>query len=234
MIFDLEARGLPLSAPSVLAVQRGEKWQTRRVVKIRPFDSGGGKNQTPTENYTKSVRIGMFSAEPEDHRVPQKFSALFESDRGGDILVDFPYGKGIGQQLYVKEGIERGEWGDRDDAVIYSADKAFMWDVSEPATWVWKRNYLPSIFCGRSCSRTLLEITRVRVERLDQITQQDCMAEGIKVRMFDLFGATAAEATNIYRAHYFNLWNELNASRGFGTNFNPWVWVIDFKKVQSE
>jgi len=84
--------------------------------------------------------------------------------------------------------------------------------------------YVPSIFMPRRASRIALEITKVRVERLQEVTAGDCTKEGIPyedgdyitMRVFDKF---------------HSLWDSLNAKRGYGWNFNPWVWVISFKRV---
>ena len=63
----------------------------------------------------------------------------------------------------------------------------------------------------------------VRVERLDDISGEDCIAEGIALERDD----GDAEA----RTRYFALWDSLNAKRGFGWATNPWVWVVEFRRV---
>lgn len=77
----------------------------------------------------------------------------------------------------------------------------------------------PSIFMPRWASRLTLEITSLRVERLQEISGDDAQAEGIN--MPPSFAVAA----------FRELWNSLNAKRGFGWDVNPWVWVIGFKRV---
>lgn len=79
----------------------------------------------------------------------------------------------------------------------------------------------PSIFMPRWACRLVLEITKVRVERVQDITAADAIAEGIVVDNSQL-----RETPN-----FRELWDSINAKRGFGWKVNPWVWVIEFKRV---
>ena len=75
----------------------------------------------------------------------------------------------------------------------------------------------------RWASRLTLEITNVRYERLQDISDADVLAEG--------FG----DVGRCYRnSEFIVTWDSLNAKRGFGWAKNPWVWVLEFKKVESE
>ena len=81
----------------------------------------------------------------------------------------------------------------------------------------------PSIFMPRWASRITLEITEVRVERVQDITEEDAKAEAPPFP----FDYTPASYRSLFRA----LWDSLNAKRGYGWAANPWVWVISFKRV---
>lgn len=88
----------------------------------------------------------------------------------------------------------------------------------EPAI-VWK----PSIFMPRWASRITLEITKVRVERLQDITDEDAIAEGAYTHA-QL--RCDGQAVNLYRA----IWESINGKGSW--ELNPWVWVIEFKRIK--
>jgi hypothetical protein len=75
----------------------------------------------------------------------------------------------------------------------------------------------------RWASRITLEITDLRVERVQEIPPQDVIAEGITRRTED-----CAEELGEFR----ELWNTINAKRGYGWDANPWVWVVTFKQLK--
>jgi len=72
--------------------------------------------------------------------------------------------------------------------------------------------------------RITLEIVKIRMERVQEITNNDALAEGTP----DL---RTLENKWDLRDCYRELWNSINAKRGFGWDVNPWVWVIEFKRV---
>lgn len=118
-----------------------------------------------------------------------------------------PYGE-RGDRLWVKEtwrvrGGKEYEYQKHQPSVVYRADVG-EFDIEE-----WR----PSIFMPRWASRITLEIEHDRVERLHDITEDDAQAEGC----------------DPFRVAYKILWNSIN---GHGSwHLNPWVWVIEFKRV---
>jgi len=82
----------------------------------------------------------------------------------------------------------------------------------------------PSIFMPRWASRITLEIREVGVERLQEITEEDAKAEGV-------ITPKQRGSWKSWVWAYKDLWNSLNAKRGYGWFTNPWVWVIEFKVV---
>ena len=108
----------------------------------------------------------------------------------------------------------------------------------------------PSIHMPRKAARIFLEVTNVRVERLQDISIEDCIKEGVilKSQVDDMgFYKDGYHAGTHYKTwdevllgekekapkHFFKgLWNTLNAKRGYSWENNPWVWVIELKRVK--
>lgn len=83
-------------------------------------------------------------------------------------------------------------------------------------------NWKPSIHMPKEAARIWLEVTNVRVERLQEITYDDCLREGMWNYGTDVDTLAAFQ----------ELWQNLNAKRGYGWDVNPWVWVIEFKRLE--
>lgn len=81
----------------------------------------------------------------------------------------------------------------------------------------------PSIFMPRWASRIILEVVAVRVERLQEITKEDCLTEGIRPVKGNNGDPTYA---------YSRLWESINGSGSWDAN--PFVWVITFKRVEKK
>ncbi len=118
----------------------------------------------------------------------------------------------------------------------------------------------PSIFMMRWMSRINLEITNIRVERLQDISEEDARCEGVEdlsferfdedrdfkvcpncggTRLYTAFGInygalpdTDCGECDTYKKRFKHLWNSINGKRGFGWDVNPWLWVITFKIIK--
>lgn len=88
----------------------------------------------------------------------------------------------------------------------------------------------PSIHMPRWASRLTLEITGARVERVQEIGEADAKAEGIRDLLTRPDTVTVKPAT----ACFIRLWDSINATRSFGWDANPWVWVVEFKRVEQK
>lgn len=188
----MNTRPILFSAPMVRALLDGSKSQTRRVVKRS------------------------------DEWPVTAVKAVVLETRGTAMAVDagrFAYGPEIkcpygqpGDRLWVRETwIDASS--DLHSCVIYRADGDEQ-ACGEP----WK----PSIFMPRWASRIALEITGVRVERLQNISRGDAMGEGCPF-------PNMAQGDDP-RQWYADLWGQINGPGSWDAN--PWVWVVEFKRTK--
>jgi hypothetical protein len=146
-----------------------------------------------------------------------------------------PFGQ-VGDQLWVREtfqpvfsaGREHGEntpdWGTGEgyDVKYPATDEIIEWiDGDDNITSRCK----PSIHMPRWASRIQLEITGVRVERLNDITDSDAFSEGINQADAFSMGCTIDAARSVFSV----LWESVYGPGSWDTN--PWVWVLDFKRA---
>jgi hypothetical protein len=211
-------RPILFSGPMVRALLEGRKAQTRRVLRKQPhsdFDAW----HLPEVSGPDWVQ---------EHRIAEGFDAARLPYVLGDRLWVREAHAIVPRTAYrCSEGVEQVLRPDDDhDAAIFRCG----WVRSAPR---WR----PGIHMPRWASRLTLTVTDVRVQRVQDITPEDARDEGVErrsksVRQMWLFGADKAEREAIYlRAcawEYKQLWNSLNAKRGYGWDTNPWVTVITF------
>ncbi|MDD5007281.1 MAG: hypothetical protein PHC68_02625 [Syntrophorhabdaceae bacterium] len=132
-----------------------------------------------------------------------------------------PYGQ-VGERLWVREAFQLDEGSDK---IWYRAD--FTEDDARRAFTEVGDGWKPSIHMPRWASRITLEITGVRAERVQEISHEDAKAEGVPVR-----GCAFPKKQSIHIDSFVDVWDSLNAKRGFGWESNPWVWAIAFKRIK--
>lgn len=93
-------------------------------------------------------------------------------------------------------------------------------DESTLLTEWYERDWRPSIYLPRWASRITLEVTEVRVQRLQEISEEDARAEGVDWSMHGRSG----------RDNFRDLWDAINGKRAPWSS-NPWLWVISFKRL---
>ncbi len=200
------AHPIVFSGPMVRAILDGSKTQTRRVVKPQPRKDA-------------RVRLIRFNGDlrlQELWPVPKEtFSALRSR---------CPYGQ-PGHRLWVRE---TAWYGPQTERVEYDAD---FDDAARATANGWGAVKRPSIHMPRRASRIVLEVVNVRVERLQEISEEDANAEGCEAQggicsspmePVEYDGITALQA-------FADLWYFLNAKRGHPWESNPWVWVVEFE-----
>ena len=198
----MKERPILFSAPMVRAILAGTKTQTRRAVKS----------------------TGMYAIDASIHgeEVARRELAA--------LATRCPYGQ-AGDQLWVREAfsgprcmdasdgckaVPPSKWGD--------CSRIWYWADGNPTEGDWTRPR-PSIHMPRWASRILLEITAVRVERLQDISETDAEAEGIQ-EIVDAGVDHDGTPRDAYRA----LWEQINGADSWSAN--PWVWVVEFKRAE--
>lgn len=130
---------------------------------------------------------------------------------GNHVLRKCHYGK-PGDRLWVRETFAPCAGG-----IVYRADGG----TACPDGGKWR----PSIFMPRWASRITLEITGVRVERLNEISDFDAFQEGVK----DEPGTITGPYCRSFVQGFKNIWESINGPGSWDEN--PWVWVIEFRRV---
>ncbi|MDE1714786.1 hypothetical protein PWG14_20030 (plasmid) [Chromobacterium amazonense] len=196
----MKERPILFAGEMVRPVLAGTKTQTRRVMSDRVMKS--------MRAAASMGEITWFMDEGQ----------LGENDL--PYIVDFcPYGR-PGDRLWVRETFQIMRRGDDWDIPIYRAD-----DIAGHINVAWK----PSIHMPRWASRILLEITEVRVERLQDISEADAVAEGVTPAAVQSFADTGL-VTRPAGFAYRDLWEQINGTGSWDAN--PWVWVVEFKRVE--
>ncbi|MFT4076459.1 MAG: hypothetical protein QM647_13115 [Asticcacaulis sp.] len=153
----------------------------------------------------------------------------------GWIDVKCPYGK-VGDRLWVREAFSTGGLAPNEAYYRASAFDRDWYDFTpdEVAEIRWK----PSIHMPRWASRITLEITDVRVERLNDISKDDIYAEGAITDEWlewreDAVNIGMPPGSSIMNEHdvWERLWDSINGLK-FPWASNPWVWIVEFKRVE--
>jgi len=191
------------STESVRAILDGRKTQTRRLINPQPFETNLGYKW-------------------------KEFSFLCDADIKYFMPKHCRYGQ-VGDRLWVKETWR--PYSENEVVIEYKADGTIINYPKSPSFTFYGcgERWHPSIFMPRSASRTDLEITDVRVERVQDINLNDCKAEGIG--QYTFARGCCSEQPPDARWKFIELWNSLNAKRGYGWERNPYVWCISFKKL---
>lgn len=219
----MKERPIIFSAPMVMAILDGRKTQTRRIIKPQFNATPGIAKITPHD--LEGGRFGFFD-EFQEYRCP--------------------YGQ-PGDRLWVRESWQHSNYPfgplDPDCDIFYRAD---YWDdphgmdgekSAEGKYRTWKRSF----HMPKWASRIDLEITGVRVERLQDISEADAVAEGIErtggaasccpwknYRKGDL-GEMTLDCSAPSRS-YMTLWESINGAGSWDAN--PWIWVLEFQRIK--
>lgn len=230
----MSGRGVIFTDESVRAILAGRKTQTRRVVDMTKIEFIGGRGQ---EDDPSNWGYGFDDG---NDRWAVLARGLDERYPHGRWSVPCPYGA-VGDELWIKETWrtwERPE--DALDGIRFRADGAFVPIENTSAAadrWVvahdndkHREAWRPSIFLPRWASRITLRVTEVRVQRLQEISEEDAKAEGAEPAIDLMRSVAAAEHSSSYRAGFHHGWEKINGKRASWAS-DPWCWCLSFERV---
>lgn len=214
----------------VRAIMDGRKSCTRRMVKPQPDEKHTYPLGFVTDS-TEKKEVGCFG--------------FGINEYGGSIQYAKPQYQ-PGDILYVRETWERFEcWDCEGDergncpkelkkSVLYKTCGCYMYcatdEISGDAKWH------PSIHMPKEAARIWLKVTNVRVERLQDITEDGAEAEGV-IDNREFIHSPENECNHIYtaREHFIEIWDRTIKKSDldiYGWDANPWVWVIEFERCE--
>lgn len=174
------------STAMVQAILRGNKTQTRRIIKIQENEK----------------------IEFDNYETRQCFIIV-----GKDYVKGLKCKYNIGDILWVRE-----TFSEKENRLIYRADVCSKWDL--PDGFIYK----PSIHMPRAACRIYLKITNIRIERLQDISNNDAINEGV------LPVTTYSKIVKKMATFLFSiLWDKINGKGAW--DMNPYVWVYEFERI---
>jgi hypothetical protein len=147
-----------------------------------------------------------------------------------------PYGQ-VGDYLWLREtfaGCPAGIIHYKADGLLRPPNEIINSEGKEVPT-----HWRPSIFMPRWASRITLEITNVRVERLQEITEEDAIKEGITniyanySNSFQIWSGKKYLSGNSAKDVFCQLWDSINGKK-YPRSSNPWCWVIEFRRIKND
>jgi hypothetical protein len=214
----MKEKPILMSAPMVIATLEDRKGQTRRIMKV-PHTNNAGKiiREAPIEGSSHGhCRNGLW----------ELWGPINNEGRG--LLYEWgfpcPYGV-VGDRLWVRETWMHGGNSAPGYARKYRADGFEVGGLGDFDGEPWR----PSIFMPRWASRINLEITDVRVERLQDISEEDCIAEGIVLLNGRYTFNGGLHESRTPKESYRALWEIINGAGSW--DFNPWLWCVSFRKI---
>jgi hypothetical protein len=251
----MRERPILFSAPMVRAILDGRKTQTRRVLKTQPIPNpyAPGKHWVSNKAVQAMIDVEDFLQGP-DTSVPGCFCPY---GKPGDRLwvketwgyhgtrSSYPKNTHRAYVAYHADGTTREVTFQSSQAMHLAMPKQNIrfphgfddLDCDEKrfvhgdllSAWWERKKRIVSIHMPRWASRITLEVTGVRVERLQEISEADALAEGVEaphVKEGWCGQPYLSKASNAYR----ELWNAINGAGAWGAN--PWVWVVEFRRAQ--
>jgi len=214
----VKERPILMNGAMVRATIDGIKTQTRRVVK-----QATGPSLSVADRLDGTAELSWLHGDGPGHPVHETTK-----------IVPCPYGV-RGDRLWVREsfwGCDMPGWGDQPCVVYEDEWHGKEYRAAEVRPYARRFGHIPAIHMPRDASRITLDITGVRVERLKDISEADSLAEGVEqnAQGFHVDGGRHFHAASA-RESYASLWDSLKPPIGSTWADNPWVWVVEFKRI---
>ena len=218
-------RPILFNGEMVRAILDGRKTQTRRVVKPQP------EHGLQPCHYSKTGWAKSFAPNP----------SINGDSACTCIPVKCPFGS-VGDRLRISENVKVKAFCEDWYSVMFDADNLYLERPCDVGLMQkikdYKTGYLRGVHLSTAFARpTRLEITGVRVERLNDISERDAIAEGIelaprgiKPQRFKHY--TSGQYTPLPRHSFESLWQSINGPASWAAN--PWVWVVSFKRITAQ
>jgi hypothetical protein len=231
----MKERPILFSGPMVRALLDGSKTQTRRILKRQPYLS---RTNPP---HFSDVEVGDLFVCPDYFPTDNtRRSVIAECTQRGTYhcmgVTAFaekhsPYGV-VGDRLWVRETWSQPTTLDPGPAFFRADYPACVPHNFENVPSADAIRWKPSIHMPRAISRITLEITGIRVERLNSISEDDAKAEGCAPAWLDVDGDLVNAMTPpTYKQGFARLWRDINGADSWETN--PWVWVVEFRRLSA-
>ena len=211
-----------MSTEDVRGILDGRKAMARRVVKPQPTHWDDGERIYDKDSIVGPEFYAPVRVDKNGEQYPGKEVYGIYSD-DGEYGCKAPCQPG--DVLYVRE--TWGDYGGCTGYYVYRADYPHdakgYWYEKEHINWCDLPDWHSPVTMPREASRLFLRVTDVRVERVQDISPEDCESEGY-------FEAEPVEPRP--RSWFSAVWDARNAKRGYGWDSNPFVWVIEFERIE--
>ena len=214
----MKERGMIFNGEMVRAILDGRKTQTRRIMKPQPEPCPRGGHWWPSNVFKTMLHV-------------EEEMQNGKGGWGGLVGDSCPFGD-LGDRIWVRETwAEAGA--SAPDLKLYRANyPEHVPSIYENVPPTEEIRWTPSIHMPRWASRILLEITDVRVEQLNAISQEDAQAEGMELTGWRPTYSDPDSGGEVMTPYdnFAELWSSIYGEESW--NANPWVWVIEFKRIE--
>ncbi|WP_154935565.1 hypothetical protein [Klebsiella michiganensis] len=248
----MKERGMIFNGEMTRAILDGRKTQTRRIMKVQPSEDFTPMNMALETDYkARWYTPGIVDKDGYLQPASKEVFGVSNENEGYSC----PFGA-VGDRIWVREAFRVHSRATDVATLVYKASERNSWTeqthrvpvavCNKPAT---PEKWTPSLHMPRWASRILLEITDVRVERLNAISEEDAIAEGMQGVICPCCKGDSEYSTSQYdaetlavvdeipcracesnRSKFFTLWDSIY---GYGQHcIGEWVWVIEFKRVE--